>query len=215
MTIRGCEEFVEAAPELALGVLTGTERAQALEHLEVCLRCRSRLDRLTEVSDVLMDLVTPVEPPLGFEVRVAARLQQPSSARNRWRLVGRAAVVATAVLGAGLAGWVGATATRTTAPAAVQSAQLTSGAHSAGRIFLHSRAPSWVYMSIDVGGGSESVTCELETGSGRVVRLGSFQLVDGYGYWAAPVPSGSGQIRSARVVTDGGTVLATASFYGS
>ena len=33
-----CEEFDGVAAELALGVLTGRERAEALEHLDRCAR---------------------------------------------------------------------------------------------------------------------------------------------------------------------------------
>ena len=36
----GCAEFAGVAAELALGVLTGRERARALAHLDRCDACR-------------------------------------------------------------------------------------------------------------------------------------------------------------------------------
>ena len=39
----GCREFSDVAAELALGVLTGRERAQALAHLDHCASCREEV----------------------------------------------------------------------------------------------------------------------------------------------------------------------------
>lgn len=60
--------------ELALGVLGGRERAEALAHLAHCSTCAEREQQLSEVSDALVDLVPAGEPPVGFESRVLARV---------------------------------------------------------------------------------------------------------------------------------------------
>ena len=69
-----CDEFAEVAAELALGVLTGRERAAALAHLDVCECCRELVRELTMTGEELLALLPSREPPAGFETRVLARL---------------------------------------------------------------------------------------------------------------------------------------------
>jgi Putative zinc-finger len=69
-----CSEFSDAAAELALGVLTGRERAQALAHLDHCASCREKVRQLTATGEGLLGLLPSVEPPAGFEARVMDRL---------------------------------------------------------------------------------------------------------------------------------------------
>ena len=81
-----CEEFAEVAAELALGVLTGRERARALAHLDGCESCREQVRELTMAQDELLALLPSAQPPAGFESRVLERIgltalgQQPSDA---------------------------------------------------------------------------------------------------------------------------------------
>jgi anti-sigma-K factor RskA len=81
-----CDEFAEVAAELALGVLTGRERARALAHLDGCETCREQVRELSMAGDELLALLPPAEPPAGFESRVLDRLglvapgQQPADA---------------------------------------------------------------------------------------------------------------------------------------
>jgi hypothetical protein len=70
----GCQEFSDVAAELALGVLTGRERAQALAHLDRCASCREEVGQLTATGEGLLGLLPSVEPPAGFETRVMDRL---------------------------------------------------------------------------------------------------------------------------------------------
>ena len=83
-----CDEFAGVAAELALGVLTGRERAAALAHLDGCESCREQVRELTMVQDELLSLLPSQEPPAGFESRVLDRLglaapgQQPSDVQN-------------------------------------------------------------------------------------------------------------------------------------
>jgi hypothetical protein len=70
----GCQEFSDVAAELALGVLTGRERAQALAHLDHCASCREEVGQLTATGEGLLGLLPSAEPPAGFEARVMDRL---------------------------------------------------------------------------------------------------------------------------------------------
>ena len=70
----GCDELADVAAELALGVLTGRERAEALAHLEQCPACRENVRQLTNTGEELLELLPAIEPPPGFETRVMDRL---------------------------------------------------------------------------------------------------------------------------------------------
>ena len=69
-----CGEFGDVAAELALGVLTGRERAAALAHLDTCDSCRENVRQLTMTGEELLALLPAHEPPAGFETRVMERL---------------------------------------------------------------------------------------------------------------------------------------------
>ena len=69
-----CAEFADAAAELALGVLTGRERARALAHLDRCETCRENVRQLTVTGEELVGLLPAIAPPAGFETRVMERL---------------------------------------------------------------------------------------------------------------------------------------------
>ena len=100
----GCAEFGDVAAELALGVLTGRERARALAHLERCDACRENVRLLTVTGEELVGLLPAIEPPAGFETRVMDRLglgtpapaQAPARPLSPARRLGRK-----------LAGWFG------------------------------------------------------------------------------------------------------------
>jgi hypothetical protein len=69
-----CDEFADVAAELALGVLTGRERADAVAHLETCDTCRETVRRLSMTGEDLAGLLPSAEPPAGFETRVLSRI---------------------------------------------------------------------------------------------------------------------------------------------
>ena len=68
----GCAEVEAQAPELALGTLSGPERATALTHLAHCPTCRRLVDELATTADPLLLLAPEMEPSIGFESRVLA-----------------------------------------------------------------------------------------------------------------------------------------------
>jgi hypothetical protein len=225
----GCEEFANVAAELALGVLTGRERAQALAHLDKCDTCRAEVRQLTLTGEELLGLLPTAEPPAGFETRVLARIgiepPAPAPARKRWsparpagvtrRMLATAAVVA-ALAGAILGGWGLRAATSTTAPSATAASQLSSATlvsashQTAGKIFVYNGTPRWLYMSVDMSSGNGSVICQVVDKDGHVTTVGSFWVVNGSGSWGSQAPAGP--IAGARLVTPQGTVLATATF---
>jgi hypothetical protein len=229
-----CDEFADVAAELALGVLTGRERALALEHLGQCESCRENVRQLTMTGEDLLGLLPAIEPPPGFETRVMDRIgfTAPSpepdrrmSGRDRVRRLGMpgltrrtlaaAAVVLAAAL-AGLGGWgLRAVTSPPAASASLSASALVSASHQpVGEIIVYGGSPRWVYMSVALGSGGTTgpVKCELVSKDGHVTTVGSFRLDDGYGSWGSPYPVAGGPLAGARLVSTNGTVLATASF---
>src|SRR5690348_12114440 len=93
-----CAEARELAPELALGILSGAERAEVLLHVNGCARCQAYVAELTEAADVIPQLGPEVEPPAGFEARVLRRLGEGERrTRRRW-IAAVAAAAAAAII---------------------------------------------------------------------------------------------------------------------
>jgi hypothetical protein len=233
-----CAELHDTAAELALGVLTGRERAAAVAHLDKCEACREDVRLLMTVGEQLPELLPPAEPPAGFETRVLERLAMPEEhAQPRQILTGsrpggngpggsrrpgrvRRALAVTvmglAVIAAGLGGWriiVGTSPSTSPAAIPLTSASLLSATHShVGNIFLYSGTPRWLYMQVDIGAGNESVTCQVVGADGQTTIIGSFRLTAGYGAWGSSDPGNVGTLTGALLVSANGTVLARATF---
>ncbi len=224
-----CDRYAADLPELALGILTGRERAQALAHVEGCPACQAEMERLSVAADSLLEVVPAVEPPLGFEVRLMDRLGVGRGATRpvpaRWR-PRRSLVLAACLLllvgvgvGAG-AGWlarsgprptVGASAFGTEPGGHTETKSLVSGGQVLGTVMVYSGRTSWLFMSLDDGSWSGKAICQVRLTDGRIVPLGTFWLNDGYGAWGVTIPPGTGPIETASVVTSAG-VLASARF---
>src|SRR5215468_3198036 len=99
MSVYSCAQFREVAPELALGVLGGAERAEAIIHANGCARCQALVTELTEVADALPLLAPEREPPPGFEQRVlAAGRARRRRVTRRWFASVAAVAAAAAIL---------------------------------------------------------------------------------------------------------------------
>ncbi|MGX1543638.1 anti-sigma factor family protein [Streptomyces adustus] len=77
-----CERLREIGAELALGVLPGRERAEAVAHLDRCAACREYVGHMTLVGDGLVGLLPGHEPPPGFETRVMRALEKDATAHE-------------------------------------------------------------------------------------------------------------------------------------
>src|ERR1700728_5121269 len=83
---RGGEQYGDELAELALGVLTGRDRARVLSHVESCPRCAEELEILSRTADSVVRAAPEMEPPLGFEVRLFERMGLTDVAPRRRRL---------------------------------------------------------------------------------------------------------------------------------
>jgi hypothetical protein len=228
MTAAGidCTEFTGLAPELALGILSGNERAIALGHLGACRACREQLDDLARVADHLLLLSPAKEPPIGFETRVLARLQAEGAvpapaARRRWAppkgLMGLAAA-AVIVLG-GITGGLIVANQGSTPRATVVSRVVWSGKSTCQMVAfapLEPGGPTVVMIRLNEGSpdndGPYPVFVEPVKG-GEPVQVGTVAVHNGLGMRGFNVPATVGKIKAV-VVQDSATpkVLYRASF---
>lgn len=221
MSELSCERMHEVAPELALDILTGYERATAQAHLNECPQCRAYVGSLAQVSDRLLTLVPGVEPPVGFEDRVLSRMgltpPAPRQPRRRWLAVTAVAAAAAVVFGVG--GWIvgGVTTQPTTVTAQAENgirvATFRTADHQAvGEVFTYQNDPSWVYMAVHAPANVGWVACQLVERDGSIVQIGAFTLSAGKGTWSSDLQLDPDSVASARLVSNKGTILASAAF---
>ncbi|WP_055531386.1 hypothetical protein [Streptomyces graminilatus] len=217
MTDRDCDWLRAVADELALGILPGQERAEAIAHLDRCPACREHVEQLTLVGDGLISLLPGSEPPEGFETRVTDRLGLNRPARRRLRRPRAGVAVAAAAsiaLGFGFGGWAVGTAVEGASAPSSRSSQppgppgseppgsehdlltaslLAPDHRPVGRIFAYTASPGWVYMSVHLGRAGSTTDSQAGAGSGPEA---------GYGSVPVPVPgsrSGGGSGSGAGV----------------
>ena len=191
MSVYSCAQFREVAPELALGVLAGAERAEAIIHANGCARCQALVTEFTEVADALPLLAPEHEPPPGFEQRVlAAGRARRRRLTRRWIASAAAIAAAAAILSITIvrvvdAGNDAGSALATAEPVAARMVTDTGG-WSAG----------WAYVT---NGTSVAVTINYELGTGRYrivgtppdggsTTMGTIAVVDGQGSWTGHSP---------------------------
>jgi anti-sigma factor RsiW len=218
---QGCEEHAPDLSELALGVLTGRERARALSHVETCPRCAEELEQLSRAADAVVQVAPEVEPPLGFEVRLFERMGVADVRHRTRRRVPRwvpgvlAAAAAVAALAVGLTLSLSSPtppAQNAAGPARhVALADLVENGVSVGHVVTHGGAQPWMSMMLADSSARGSVDCVVVTKDGVTHWVGSFTADEGYGAWLAPLHVDPKDIRSAEVVSPSGTVIATAS----
>ncbi len=214
MAERDCDQFRAASVELALGILDGRERAEALAHLEHCPACHRELLLMGDLADRLVELTPGAEPPPGFETRVLASLTSPTRSPRRRQMAVVLAAAAVAVV-VGIGGWVVGHRSTPGGPSIggnrVATAAFVTGNHQVGQVIASPGPHPWIYMAIDTGVGDQTVVCQVRRRDGTTVTLGSFRLSDGYGYWGAPIPAAS-TVTGAELIDAGGRTIATATF---
>ena len=172
-----CVQLADAAPELALGILPGDERAAALAHLDECPGCRQQVSSLAGVTDQLLLLTPTAEPPAGFEQRVLASLGTGSN-RVRVPRVKRPAVRITAAalaLAACIALAVLVISKSSSEPPSLTTEPMrTASGAVVGKVFVHREQPAVLFMSLP--GWAEQVRSYGRPGDTYALRI---ELRDG------------------------------------
>jgi hypothetical protein len=202
-----CGRFRELAPEIALGLVAGHERAEAVAHLQDCPACRQHTARLGVVHDRLRALIPAAEPPVGFEQRVLDRLgitrrPQRQPRMSRWISVAAAAVV---VVAAFAGGWATGTASRLAAQAPAVASPLVAGTRHVGDVVVSRDRPDFLSVYLDVAHPGR-LKCELLRTDGSVAATETYESAGGTGWWGIDRPPGD--VTRIRVSDEGGTVVA-------
>jgi hypothetical protein len=212
----------------------GDGAADVEQHLAACAECRAHLESLAQVADELLLLAPPIEPPVGFEDRVAARISPapPSPARRRRRFaLAFAGVACVAALAAGSV-WVVTSSDRELASsyraalARVDGNYFATGAleapggREAGDVYAYDGEHSWVYViasppstypdgGVKLTAGRYSI--ELVGDSGRTVKMGPMDIgPDGEGSSGGEIPAGLGDLNELRLMDPHGQEVAAA-----
>ncbi len=207
-----CNTCRALAPELAMGLLGGDERAAALAHLPTCEWCRDDVAALTGLHERMRALVPPVEPPAGFETRVLARLAdagQPRPGRSWVRRVGFASAAALVVCSAFVGGWLAGAAAPVTAqyrPTLLE-VPLTAGDRPVGQLFVQPTDPSWIYLYVDAPSGSARLHCDFLRRDGSAAVTAMLTVREGDAHWGGPSPAGATDVR---LTDDAGVFVASA-----
>jgi hypothetical protein len=216
-----CDELRDLAPELALGIADGEQRAEALRHLSGCADCRRAVEQLTQVADELLTVAPAQEPPAGFESRVVeaiglaerpARRPRARRLRLRWLALRVGPALATAAVTA--AAMVGVyhddhqTAERYRATLAeangrsFQAETLTDGTGARGGVaFGYEGSPSWLLLTVDRSHRETVTRAELRTKDGRTIPLRSLHL-DPQGSWGGAIPVKLYEVASIRLLSE-------------
>jgi hypothetical protein len=143
-----CADLADVAPELALEILGGAERAAALAHLEDCVACQQLVDTLAADADRLLMVAPSAEPPAGFQDRVLTSLTQvarPVAPRAR-RSTRAVAMLAAAACVAALA--LALSLGPSAGPAPAEAAMRTPAGEMVGRVFVHREPEPALFMTL-------------------------------------------------------------------
>ena len=207
-----CASFQDDLAVLAVGALTGHERARLVAHLEECPQCSTKLEELSAAADALTSLIPDAIPSEGFSERTVARFraeQQVSRRPLTRRLAAVAAVVVALALGAG-AGELAASQGGSPAPAFL-TAPLHSTVGTEGSVVLMSSGEQgWLVMNVHDAPSTGTVTCSIVLHDGTRRNVGQFSLADGYGSWVASLSVPATSVRTVSMVDDHGALVAAA-----
>lgn len=220
----GCSEVRDLAPELALGILAGDERADGLSHLGACADCRMLVDELSRTADALLLLAREEEPGLGFEDRVIGRMRAGGRRRvRRWLAAAALAAVVASAASAFLVHRAGdrerrlareyAAVLETLGGTLLRAGILeASGGHDAGHVFLYDGEMPWLFVAVEDAGAGGEYEIELELAGGERVRMRGIRVRDGRGSWGGTAAVGTSRVRYVRLLDAAGEARYEASF---
>jgi len=216
----GCAQVRELAPELALGVLGGAERAEAIMHVNDCARCQALVLELTEAVDALPLLAPEAEPPPGFEQRVLASIDAGRRRTvRRWITSVAVAAAAAAILSITLVRVIDAGDSSSGSPAAAGGGAPVA----APMVGAGSSGPAgWVYVighhavavALDYGIAPGVYQLKLATGHGSHTVLGMLTVAEGRGSWTGSTSTSIGAGSTISLVDGNGDVVCSARLPG-
>ena len=199
---------------LILGPIDALRRSEMASHLLVCPHCRTEYDDTIATVTELLPAVPPVQPPLGFDARVLARLrieapQLHRSQRRLW-LVG---ITAALLVFVGALGWFSTRDAPSEPAGGVSALQLVDGGNRVGTVSIGEvdGEPVMVVALVKAPAGV-SYHCLTTFADGTTSE--SDPWPEGNGAWVVPLPTTTdSQVRTVALVVSGtNEVWSTASF---
>ena len=206
-----CVTAQERAPELALGILGGAERAEVLFHLGGCARCQAVIDEHTEIADLLPHLAPEVEPPFGFQRRVLHAMHRGHRRTARRFVAALAATAAAAAItSVALVRVIDANHASETAASAPRLRTVTmTGANGqpVGRVTISKGAPAAVAVTVDYAVPDGTYTLRIHQQRGATAELGGITITGGHGQWSGHAELGAQGHSTVALVDASGTTV--------
>jgi hypothetical protein len=220
-----CVEIEALAAEVALGSLSGPDRASALAHLARCPGCRRLVDDLSRAADPVLLLAPDMEPSIGFESRVLAATTGPQSPEAvvpaprprlgpRPRAAVRAVALAAAALVAAAAGMMAGSHLSGGGDVIRTAVAVSPSGNATCRAFAYGERQAWVFVTFE--GPREwtaDYTVEITTeGGGSPLATGQLRLQDGGGTLGTVVDVPASRLKAVRVLDSSGALRYEAPF---
>lgn len=211
MTTPTCTSVRERAPDLALGALTGPERAEVVGHLDGCPSCQALVGEYSSVADSLLDLVPEAEPATELAPPVLAAMQPVRHRRRRHRVVALVAAAIIAICAASgltvaLVSGGGGGNSSSAAPALRSAPMVGAGDVTVGRVVSTGDRPLKLAVSVDYWVPDGHYQLAALAGNGESSAVGTLQVSGGRGTWTGRATS-VGRPVAVELVDDSGNVV--------
>ncbi|HLX77958.1 MAG TPA: hypothetical protein VKR27_03670 [Acidimicrobiales bacterium] len=81
-----------------------------------------------------------------------------------------------------------------------------------GQIVAYRGRPSWIFMNVDGSNYTGRIVCELQSEDGSTVAVGHLSVHRGMGQFSRTIKEDISRLRSAKLITPRGQVVASATF---
>lgn len=211
MSTQSCTSVRERAPDLALGALTGPERAEVVAHLDGCPSCQALVGEYASVADALLDLVPEAQPATELATPILATMQPARHRRRRHRVVALAAAAIIAICAAtgvtaALVSGGGSGNSSSAAPALRSAPMIGSGNLTVGRVVSTGDRPPKLAVSVDYWVPDGHYQVAAFAGNGEAEPVGVLQVSGGRGAWTGRATA-VGHPVAVELVDDSGNVV--------
>ena len=221
MASLSCEEARDLTADLALGTISGDDRARILGHIGGCAACRQLVDELSGSADALLLLAPEHEPPAGFESEVLARMRTPVGGR-RVRLLGVAAALLIGIAGSAAFTLWSTAEDRELGEHYRHALEEANGEYfgvrrlvapsgtKIGNLFLYTGHTDWAFVVFDENAERGSYRVDVKMKTAGVVDLGRFELSGDERTWGRDVDVDLSAAEALRFHSPSGDVLVAA-----
>lgn len=177
-----CADVRERAPELALSILEGEERADVIAHLDECSGCQMLVDEYATIADLLPQLAPEAEPSPSFERHTLAAMRAPRwRAARKWVAVIAATAAAAAVISVTTVRLIDADRDRTPVATALRSISMTTPeGQKVGRVTTTTGNPAALYVTVEYLVADGEYVLQLH---GSPEPVGTLRVQQGHGEW--------------------------------